>query len=99
MESALHLISSSEVQILNRFPEDSFETFIQLVFEFLLSPKDSSKLLDDLHVFCENVGASPGAVKNLVKSLLSFLREVLKQNFSVPLLKEQLEKFGKKNKI
>ena len=88
-------ISSAEVQILNRFPEESFSEFIQLVFDFLLNPKDSSKLLDDLHTFCENAGASAGAVKNLVKLLISYLREKLKKNSSSNSIKDQLEKLGR----
>ena len=96
MESLPISISPAEIQILNRFPEDSFDAFIQLAFEFLLNPKDSTKLLNDLHVFCESVGASAGAVKSLVKSLLSFLRDRLRQNSSITLLKDHLEKFGKK---
>ncbi|XP_066911665.1 COMM domain-containing protein 7-like [Clytia hemisphaerica] len=87
-------ISSAEVQILNRFPEESFNEFIQLVFDFLLNPKDASKLLDDLHIFCENAGASAGAVKNLVKLLISYLREKLKKNVSSNSINDQLEKLG-----
>ena len=96
MEDSVVSLSTTEIQTLNRFPEESFDAFIQLAFEFLLNPKDSTKLLNDLHTLCENVGASAGAIKGLVKSLISFLRDRLKQNLSANLLHDQLEKFGKK---
>ena len=72
-------LSTSEIQALNRLPEEPFRDFIKLVFDFLLNPKNSLKLLSDLDVFCQSIGASATAVKNLVKSLLSLLKDALKK--------------------
>jgi len=88
-------ISSEEIQTINRIPESSNDDFFQLIFEFLLNPSDSSKLLNKLELFCNGIGASSGGVKSLVKSLLSFLKDGLKNNVSTSHLKDQLERLGK----
>lgn len=87
-------LSVSEVQALNRLPEEPFNDFMKLVYDFLLNPKDSSKLLSDLDTFCQSIGASATAVKNLVKSLLSQLKDALKKNHSSGILQDQLERLG-----
>ena len=85
----------TEILALNRLPEEPYVDFVKLVFDFLINPKDSGSLLADLGAFCESTGASSGGVKNLVKSLLYFLRIAAKRSLTSQLLQDQLVTLGK----
>ena len=59
-----------------------------------MNPKESTKLLVDLEAFCDSIGASSGGVKNLVMSLLSFLRDAAKRSLTSELLQDRLGRLG-----
>ena len=87
-------LQDSEVTSINSLPEKPFEQFIQLVYQFLVQPKQSDNLLVNLQEFCEEAGVGVGACKHLLKSLLSYLRSAARKGFTGQLLQRHLGSIG-----
>ena len=85
----------SDVKSLNRFEVNQFGEFLDIVFSFLVSPKESSQFLGQISDFAQELGASSSALKNVTKSLLSFFKSALRANLTPAYVKEDLEQLGK----
>ncbi|XP_062522679.1 COMM domain-containing protein 7-like [Corticium candelabrum] len=75
----------------------SYEPFAQLtaiVFGFLTEPHQSARLLSQLETFASELGVNPGALRNILQSLLTFFKAALKKNLSPTFVKEDLEQLG-----
>ena len=87
-------IPETDIQTLNRFPADPFTDFVKLVFQFLISPKQADETLEELDTFASSIGANASTMKNLVKPLLTFLRDAARKSLSQVQLVGNLERMG-----
>ncbi|KAL4227133.1 COMM domain-containing protein 7 [Mactra antiquata] len=84
----------SDMQTLNKFQDEQFSELAQFVFEFLTDPTKSTKLMSQLEDFAGQNGVSPGALKNVFKSLLSVPNSALKKSLTPEQIKEDLVNLG-----
>ena len=85
----------ADIKSLNRLEENIFCQLVDIVFSFLVSPRESSRFLSQVSDFAADHGLSFSAFKNVVKSLLSFLKNAMKGNLTPAQVKEDLEHLGK----
>ena len=85
----------SDISSLNRFEETPFCELVDIVFSFLVSPKESSRFLGQVAEFAQEHGVSGSALKNVMKSLLSFFKSALRCNLTPAHVQEDLEQLGK----
>jgi hypothetical protein len=79
---------------LNKFQDESFQSLMVHVFEFLASPQSSSQFVSNLEKFAADNGVGSGPLKNLIKTVLIFFKAALKRNLSPQHLKEDLVQLG-----
>ncbi|XP_068688197.1 COMM domain-containing protein 7-like [Montipora foliosa] len=84
----------ADIKSLNRLEENIFCQLVDIVFSFLVSPRESSRFLSQVSDFAADHGLSFNAFKNVVKSLLSFLKNAMKSNLTPAQVKEDLEHLG-----
>lgn len=84
----------TDIKSLNKFEEKAFSQLLEIVFSFLVSPKESSRFMSQISDFASEHGLT-SALKNVVKSLLSFLKCAIKGNLTPAQVKEDLEHLGK----
>lgn len=89
----------TDIKSLNKFEEKPFCQLFDIVFSFLVSPKEGSRFMSQIAEFAEEHGLGTNALKNVVKSLLSFFKSALKSNLTPAQVKEDLEHLGKLRKI
>ena len=89
----------TDIKSLNKFEEKPFCQLLDIVFSFLVSPKEGSRFMSQIAEFAEEHGLGTNALKNVVKSLLSFFKSALKNNLTPAQVKEDLEHLGKLRKI
>uniref|UniRef100_A0A8C8JE73 COMM domain-containing protein n=1 Tax=Oncorhynchus tshawytscha TaxID=74940 RepID=A0A8C8JE73_ONCTS len=61
---------SNDFQNLNKFNEQQFTSLTEILFNFLLEPKEADRFLHQLSEFAGENGMSAGPLRNLMKSLL-----------------------------
>lgn len=85
----------TDIKSLNKFEEKAFCQLVDIVFSFLVSPKEGTRFMSQISDFAAEHGLSPNALKNVVKSLLSFFKSALKSNLTPVQVKEDVEHLGK----
>uniref|UniRef100_A0A672YNW5 COMM domain-containing protein 7-like n=1 Tax=Sphaeramia orbicularis TaxID=375764 RepID=A0A672YNW5_9TELE len=81
---------STDFQNLNKFNEQQFLRLIEILFQFLLEPKESDRFMQQLSAFAGDHGMSAGPLRNLMKSVLLVPQGALKKNLSQEQIKEDL---------
>lgn len=84
----------TDIKSLNKFDENSFCQLVDVVFSFLVSPKEGTRFMSQVSEFAGEHGVSTNALKNVVKSLLGFFKSALKSNLTPAQVKEDLEHLG-----
>ncbi|XP_048839221.1 COMM domain-containing protein 7 [Brienomyrus brachyistius] len=85
---------ASDFQNLNKFSEQQFVSLTDILFRFLVEPKEAERFLLHLSEFAAENGMSAGPLRNLVKNLLLVPQGALKRNVSAEQLKEELVSLG-----
>ncbi|XP_034027571.1 COMM domain-containing protein 7 isoform X2 [Thalassophryne amazonica] len=85
---------SSDFQNLNKFSEQQFLCLIEILFQFLLEPKEAERFVQQLSEFAGKNGMSGGPLKNLMKSILLVPQGALKKNLTPEQLKDDLVILG-----
>lgn len=85
----------TDIKSLNKFDEKAFCQLVDIVFSFLVSPKEGTRFMSQVSDFASEHGLSANALKNVVKSLLSFFKSALKSNLTPAQVKEDFEHLGK----
>ena len=65
----------TDIKSLNKFDEKAFCQLVDIVFSFLVSPKEGARFMSQVSEFAGEHGVSTNALKNVVKSLLGLLQE------------------------
>ena len=84
----------SDVKALNKFNDDGFKAFVELVLRFLIGSTDGEQFMSDLESFAQEHGASLNPLKNITKTLLTFFKSAAKQNLSPKYVQEDMENLG-----
>jgi hypothetical protein len=84
----------SDVKALNKFNDEGFKKFVDLVLHFLIGSTDGERFLSDLESFAQEHGASLNPLKNITKTLLTFFKCAAKQNLSAQYVQEDMENLG-----
>lgn len=69
-----------DIKLFNRFEENIFCQFVDIVFLFLVLFRESLRFLFQVFDFVVDYGLSFSVFKNVVKSFFSFLKNVMKGN-------------------
>uniref|UniRef100_A0A3B3RLX2 COMM domain containing 7 n=1 Tax=Paramormyrops kingsleyae TaxID=1676925 RepID=A0A3B3RLX2_9TELE len=85
---------ASDFQNLNKFSEQQFVSLTDILFRFLVEPKEAERFLLQLSEFAAENGMSAGPLRNLVKNLLLVPQGALKRSLSAEQLKEDLVSLG-----
>ena len=85
----------TDIKSLNKFDEKAFCQLVDIVFSFLVSPKEGTRFMSQVSEFAGEHGVSANVLKNVVKSLLGFFKSALKSNLTPAQVKEDLEHLGK----
>ncbi|XP_008317179.1 COMM domain-containing protein 7 [Cynoglossus semilaevis] len=85
---------SADFQNLNKFNEQQFHRLIEILFQFLLEPKEAERFMQQLTEFAGEHGMSAGPLKNLMKSVLLVPQGALKKILSAEQVKEDLTTLG-----
>lgn len=85
----------NDLKSLDRFEESAFNELLDIVFSFLTAPKDGNRFITQVSEFAAGHGVSVGALKNVMKSLLSFFKSALKRNLTPVQIKEDFDRIGK----
>ncbi|KAI3357861.1 hypothetical protein L3Q82_016249 [Scortum barcoo] len=87
---------SSDFQNLNKLNEQQFLRLIEILFQFLLEPKEvkTERFMQQLGEFAGEHGMSTGPLKNLMKSVLLVPQGALKKNLTAEQIKEDLLTLG-----
>ncbi|KAL4655354.1 COMM domain-containing protein 7 [Arapaima gigas] len=86
---------NSDFQNLNKFSEQQFAGLTDILFRFLMEPKETERFLLQLSEFAGENGMSAGPLRSLVKSVLLVPHGALKNNLNADQLKEDLVTLGK----
>lgn len=89
----------TDIKSLNKFDEKAFCQLVDIVFSFLVSPKEGARFMSQVSEFAGEHGVSTNALKNVVKSLLGFFKSALKSNLTPAQVKEDLEHLGKSDRV
>nr|XP_057907220.1 COMM domain-containing protein 7 [Doryrhamphus excisus] len=85
---------SSDFQNLNKFNEQQFIRLVEILFQFLLEPKETEKFTQQLSGFAGENRMSVGPLKNLMKSIILVPQGAMKRNLTCEQLKEDLQTLG-----
>ncbi|XP_072223347.1 COMM domain-containing protein 7 [Leuresthes tenuis] len=86
--------ASTDFQNLNKFNEQQFFRLIEILFQFLLEPKESERFMQQLNEFAGEHGMSAGPLRNLMKSVLLVPQGALKKNLTTEQIREDLVTLG-----
>ncbi len=84
----------SDVKALNKFNDEGFKKFVDLVLHFLIGSTDGERFLSDLESFAQEQGASLNPLKNITRTLLTFYKNAAKQKLSPQHVQEDMENLG-----
>ncbi|XP_036389538.1 COMM domain-containing protein 7 [Megalops cyprinoides] len=85
---------STDFQNLNKFSEQQFVSLTEILFRFLIEPKETDRFMQQLSEFAGENGMSAGPLRNLVKSVLLVPHGALKKNLNADQVKEDLVTLG-----
>ncbi|CAB1438402.1 unnamed protein product [Pleuronectes platessa] len=85
---------SSDFQNLNKLDEQQFHRLIEILFQFLLEPKETERFMQQLTDFAGEQGMSAAPLRNLMKSVLLVPQGALKKNLAAELIREDLVTLG-----
>ncbi|KAJ0036196.1 hypothetical protein NQD34_004873 [Periophthalmus magnuspinnatus] len=85
---------TNDFQNLNKLNEEQFVHLIQILFQFLLEPKETERFMQQLAEFAGEHGMSAGPLKNLMKSVLLVPQGAMKKNLSAEQIREDLVTLG-----
>lgn len=85
---------SSDFTNLNKLNEQQFQRLMEILFQFLLEPKETERFMQQLGEFAGEQGMSPGPLRNLMKSVLLVPQGAMKRNLSTEQIKEDLLTLG-----
>ncbi|XP_053338117.1 COMM domain-containing protein 7 [Clarias gariepinus] len=85
---------SSDFQTLNKFSEQQFLSLTDLLYQFLLEPKESERFLTQLSEFAGENGMAAGPLRSLMKSILLLPHGAIKKNLTAEQVKEDLLSLG-----
>uniref|UniRef100_A0A669DLV3 COMM domain containing 7 n=2 Tax=Oreochromis TaxID=8139 RepID=A0A669DLV3_ORENI len=80
----------TDFQNLNKLNEQQFHRLIEILFQFLLEPKEAERFMQQLTEFAGEHGMSAGPLRNLMKSVLLVPQGALKKNLTGEQIKEDL---------
>nr|XP_014265724.1 COMM domain-containing protein 7 isoform X2 [Maylandia zebra] len=83
----------TDFQNLNKLNEQ-FHHLIEILFQFLLEPKETERFMQQLTEFAGEHGMSAGPLRNLMKSVLLVPQGALKKNLTGEQIKEDLLTLG-----
>ncbi|CAI5648911.1 COMM domain-containing protein 7 isoform X2 [Oreochromis aureus] len=83
----------TDFQNLNKLNEQ-FHRLIEILFQFLLEPKEAERFMQQLTEFAGEHGMSAGPLRNLMKSVLLVPQGALKKNLTGEQIKEDLLTLG-----
>ncbi|CAI5648910.1 COMM domain-containing protein 7 [Oreochromis niloticus] len=84
----------TDFQNLNKLNEQQFHRLIEILFQFLLEPKEAERFMQQLTEFAGEHGMSAGPLRNLMKSVLLVPQGALKKNLTGEQIKEDLLTLG-----
>ncbi|XP_067095554.1 COMM domain-containing protein 7 [Osmerus mordax] len=85
---------SNDFQNLNKFNEQQFVRLTEILYNFLLEPKETDRFLQELIEFAGANKMSAGPLRNLMKSVLLVPHGALKKNLTADQVKEDLLTLG-----
>ncbi|KAK3519428.1 hypothetical protein QTP70_027854 [Hemibagrus guttatus] len=85
---------SSDFQTLNKFSEQQFQSLTDLLYQFLLEPKESERFLAQLSEFAGENGMGAAPLRGLMKSILLLPHGAMKKNLTAEQVKEDLLSLG-----
>uniref|UniRef100_A0A3Q1G730 COMM domain containing 7 n=1 Tax=Acanthochromis polyacanthus TaxID=80966 RepID=A0A3Q1G730_9TELE len=85
---------SSDFQNLNKLNEQQFHRLVEILFRFLLEPKETERFMQQLSEFAAEHGMSSGPLRSLMKSVLLVPQGALKKNLTAEQIKEDLLTLG-----
>ncbi|KAK2885750.1 hypothetical protein Q8A67_016587 [Cirrhinus molitorella] len=85
---------STDFQNLNKFSEQQFVSLTEILYQFLLEPKESERFLRQLTEFAGENGMSAGPLRALMKSVLLLPHGALKRNLTAEQVKADLVSLG-----
>ncbi|KAJ8370715.1 hypothetical protein SKAU_G00107430 [Synaphobranchus kaupii] len=85
---------STDFQNCNKFSEQQFVSLTDIIFRFLVDPKEADRFLQQLSEFAGENGMSAGPLRNLVKSVLLVPHGALKKTLNADQVKEDLVTLG-----
>uniref|UniRef100_A0A3P9IAV7 COMM domain containing 7 n=1 Tax=Oryzias latipes TaxID=8090 RepID=A0A3P9IAV7_ORYLA len=80
----------TDFQNLNKLNEQQFIRLIEILFQFLLEPKETDRFMQQLAEFAGHHGMSAGPLKTLMKSVLLVPQEACKKNLTAEQIREDL---------
>ncbi|XP_061907853.1 COMM domain-containing protein 7 [Entelurus aequoreus] len=93
-KDVLPLCVGSDFHNLNKFSEQQFIRLVEILFQFLLQPKETEKFMQQLSEFAGENRMSAGPLKNLMKSIILVPQGAMKRNLTCEQLKEDLQTLG-----
>uniref|UniRef100_A0A673KAN6 COMM domain-containing protein 7-like n=1 Tax=Sinocyclocheilus rhinocerous TaxID=307959 RepID=A0A673KAN6_9TELE len=84
----------TDFQNLNKFSEQQFVSLTEILYQFLLEPKESERFLRQLTEFAGENGMSAGPLRALMKSVLLLPHGALKRNLTAEQVKADLLSLG-----
>uniref|UniRef100_A0AAR2L6U0 COMM domain-containing protein n=1 Tax=Pygocentrus nattereri TaxID=42514 RepID=A0AAR2L6U0_PYGNA len=85
---------SNDFQTLNKFSEQQFVSLTELLYQFLLEPKESERFLAQLSEFAGEHSMGAGPLRGLMKSILLLPHGALKKNLTAEQVKEDMLSLG-----
>ncbi|XP_029975120.1 COMM domain-containing protein 7 [Salarias fasciatus] len=85
---------SSDFSKLNKFSEQQFQRLIEILFQFLLEPKEAERFMQQLSEFAAEQGLSAGPLKSLMKSVLLLPQGAVKKNLTSEQIRDDLLTLG-----
>uniref|UniRef100_A0A672HQS5 COMM domain containing 7 n=1 Tax=Salarias fasciatus TaxID=181472 RepID=A0A672HQS5_SALFA len=86
---------SSDFSKLNKFSEQQFQRLIEILFQFLLEPKEAERFMQQLSEFAAEQGLSAGPLKSLMKSVLLLPQGAVKKNLTSEQIRDDLLTLGR----
>ncbi|XP_066558382.1 COMM domain-containing protein 7 isoform X2 [Amia ocellicauda] len=85
---------STDFHNLNKLSEQQYVNLTEIIFRYLLEPKETDRFLRQLSAFATENGMSPGPLRELVKSVLLLSNGALKSGLSADQVKTDLITLG-----
>ncbi|XP_053706078.1 COMM domain-containing protein 7 [Synchiropus splendidus] len=85
---------AADFQNLNKLNEQQFRHLIEVLFLFLLEPKETDRFMQQLSEFAGENGMSAAPLRNLMKSVLMVPQGALKRSLTVDQIKEDFQTLG-----